>query len=109
MSILVLTVTVEGLSMKQYFVYILKCNDGSYYTGVTNNVERRFFEHQNGLLDGCYTHKRRPLEIAFLEEFCEINDAISREKQIKGWSRRKKEALIEGDFEKLVELSRRSG
>ena len=92
--------------MKQYLVYILKCNDGSYYTGVTNNVERRFFEHQNGLIGGCYTHKKRPLQLVFVEEFGEINDAISREKQIKGWSRRKKVALIEGDFGKLVEFSR---
>lgn len=93
--------------MKRYYVYILKCNDGSYYTGVTNNVEKRFDEHQTGLIDGCYTHNRRPLEFVFSEEFGEINDAISREKQIKGWSRRKKEALIEDNFVKLVELSRK--
>ena len=90
-------------------MYILRCKDGSYYTGVTNDVERRVFEHQNGLIQGCYTHKRRPLKLVFVGEFGEINDAISREKQIKGWSRRKKEALIEGNFEKLVELSRKSG
>jgi putative endonuclease len=92
--------------MKQYFVYILKCNGGTYYTGVTNSVERRFFEHQNGLISGCYTHNKRPLQLVFVEEFAEINDAISREKQIKGWSRRKKMALIEGDFGKLVEFSK---
>jgi putative endonuclease len=93
--------------MKSYYIYILRCNDGSYYTGVTNDIERRFIEHQKGLLAGCYTHNKRPLELVFLEEFNEINDAIAREKQIKGWSRRKKAALIERDFERLIKLSKK--
>ena len=93
--------------MKRYYVYILRCNDGSYYTGITNNVERRFYEHQNGMINNCYTDKRRPLKLVFTEEFSEVNDAIAREKQIKGWTRRKKEALIEGNFKRLVDLSKR--
>jgi putative endonuclease len=92
--------------MYSYFVYILKCNDGSYYTGVTNNVEKRFYEHQEGLIKDCYTHNRRPLDLVFIEEFYDVNDAIRREKQIKGWVRRKKEALIAKDFGKLVLLSK---
>ena len=91
--------------MKTYYVYILKCSDGSYYTGVTNDVERRFYEHQQGLIKGCYTHNKRPLKLMYVEEFTDIMEAISREKQIKGWTRKKKEALIAGDYEKLVELS----
>ncbi|MFQ5444439.1 MAG: GIY-YIG nuclease family protein [Nitrospinales bacterium] len=92
--------------MKKYFVYILKCKDGSFYTGVTNNIEKRFFEHQEGLINSCYTHCRRPVEIVFAERFNQIKIAIEREKQIKGWSCRKKEALISGDWEKLPELSK---
>jgi len=92
--------------MYSYFVYILKCNDGSYYTGVTNNVEKRFFEHQEGLIKDCYTHNRRPLKVILVEEFYDVNDAIRREKQIKGWVRRKKEALIAKDFGKLALLSK---
>lgn len=92
--------------MYRYFVYILKCKDGSYYTGVTNNVEKRFYKHQEGLIKDCYTLSRRPLELVLIEEFYDVNDAIRREKQIKGWVRRKKEALIAKDFGKLVSLSK---
>lgn len=92
--------------MKSYYIYILQCSDGSYYTGVTNNVERRFYEHQEGLIDGCYTHNKRPVQLMYMEEFADILDAISREKQIKGWTKKKKEALVAGNFEKLVELAK---
>lgn len=92
--------------MKSYYVYILQCSDGSYYTGVTNNAERRLYEHQEGIIDGCYTHDKRPVKLMFIQEFTDIVEAISREKQIKGWSRKKKEALIAGDFEKLVKLAK---
>ena len=92
--------------MKSYFVYILKCNDESYYTGVSSNVEKRFYEHQEGLIKGCYTHNRRPLELVHVEEFTDVLSAIEREKQIKGWTRRKKEALISGDTSKLRRLSK---
>ncbi len=93
--------------MKSYYIYILQCSDGSYYTGVTNNVERRFYEHQEGLIDRCYTHNKRPVKLMYVEEFSDVIEAIEREKQIKGWNRKKKEALISGDFEKLVELSKK--
>lgn len=73
---------------------------------MTNDAERRLYEHQEGLIDGCYTHDKRPVKLMFIQEFTDIVEAISREKQIKGWSRRKKEALIAGDFEKLVRLAK---
>ena len=90
--------------MKDYFVYILKCSDDSYYTGVTNNLEKRVGEHQSGIIKG-YTSKRLPVELAFSERFTDINQAIRFEKQVKGWSRKKKEALINRDFDLLVTLS----
>ena len=92
--------------MKSYYIYILQCLDGSYYTGVTNYVEKRFYEHQEGLIEGCYTHNKRPVKLMYVEEFGDIVEAISREKQIKGWSKQKKKALIAGDFEKLIKLSK---
>jgi putative endonuclease len=91
--------------MKNYFVYILECSDNSYYTGVTNNVEKRFYEHQSGLIENCYTHGRRPVKLVCVENFLDIREAITREKQIKGWKRVKKEALIERSYESLPRLS----
>lgn len=90
--------------MKDYFVYILKCSDDSYYTGVTNNLERRIQEHQNGMIKG-YTSNRLPVKLVYSERFLDVNDAIKVEKQIKGWNRKKKEALITGNFDLLVKLS----
>lgn len=95
--------------MKQYFVYILRCKDGSYYTGITNNLEIRLQQHQNGLNLNCYTFKRRPLVLVFYEMFQDVNQAIAFEKQIKGWRREKKEALINGRWELLPELSKTHG
>src|SRR5271169_295023 len=92
--------------MKTYYIYILQCADGSYYTGVTNNVEKRFYEHQEGLIESCYTHNRRPVKLMYIEESSDVLATISREKQIKGWTRKKKEALIAKDHEKLIELSK---
>ena len=91
--------------MKCYHVYILKCKDESYYTGVTNNLERRLYEHETGYNPTSYTHNKRPLKLLFCEDFLDINHAIAFEKQLKGWSRKKKEAIIEGKWEKLKELS----
>ena len=89
---------------KMYWVYILKCSDGSYYTGSTSNIEKRISEHQNGLIKG-YTYSRRPIKLVFSEHFSKVYDAISAERQIKGWRRAKKIALINGDFDLLVRLS----
>lgn len=88
-------------------LYILKCSDGSYYVGTTRaTVERRVSEHNEGVHDG-YTKARRPVSLAFSEYFEEIRDAIAMERQVKGWSRAKKEALIARDYDRLPELSRR--
>jgi putative endonuclease len=91
--------------MKIYHVYILKCYDGLTYTGVTNNVSRRFEEHQKGLNKNCFTFKRRPLELIFQQEFNDVNQAIYFEKKIKNWSAVKKIALANGESDMLQILS----
>jgi putative endonuclease len=80
--------------MKTYYVYILQCVGGSYFTDSTNNVEKRFYEHQNGLVYNFYTHGRSPVKIVCVENFRDIRKSFAREKQIKEWKRVKKEALI---------------
>ena len=87
-------------------LYILKCADGSYYTGVTNNLERRLSEHENGDDPKSYTYNKRPVKLVFIEEFSDPHVAFAKEKQIKGWSRKKKEALIKGEWEELKRLSK---
>ena len=87
--------------MKKYYVYILKCNDDSYYTGITNNVAIRFEQHQTGHDVKAYTFRRRPLELVFTREFRSVLQAIAFEKQVKRWTRKKKEALINGKFQQL--------
>ena len=89
-----------------YYVYILQCADGSYYTGVTNNIEIRLQEHLNGEDTRCYTFSRRPVILKFQEAYHFVYDAISREKQIKGWTRKKKDALISGDMNALKRLAK---
>ncbi|HKK61720.1 MAG TPA: GIY-YIG nuclease family protein [Bacteroidales bacterium] len=91
--------------MKKYYVYILLCKDNSYYTGITNNIEKRIVEHNHSPNKTSYTYSRRPVKIVFYETFQNPNDAILWEKRIKGWSRKKKEALINGNFEELKRLS----
>ena len=71
-----------------YCIYILERNDGSYYTGVTNNLERRLWEHNTGFNIGCYTYSKRPLKLRYYESTHDIKQAISREKQLKGWSKK---------------------
>lgn len=93
--------------MKLSYVYILKCSDGTYYTGVTSNLSDRIIKHNSGCYPECYTFSRRPLELVFYCEFTDINLAIEKEKQIKKWSKAKKEALINDDFESLVNLAKK--
>ena len=89
-------------------VYILRCADGSYYVGSTKQaVEARVWEHNNLPIES-YTARRRPVVLVFTETYDRIIDAIARERQIKGWSRRKKQALIALAYESLPALSRRS-
>jgi len=90
--------------MKQSWVYILKCSDRSYYTGCTTNLEQRIQEHNFKKYDN-YTSTRLPVELVYSQQFTNIDDAIAAERQVKGWSRRKKEALINGDFDLLHSLA----
>ncbi|TYC51649.1 GIY-YIG nuclease family protein [Rhodobacterales bacterium] len=88
-------------------LYILRCSNGSYYTGTTRKaLESRVSEHQQGTHDG-YTARHRPVELVFNCHFENITDAIACERQIKGWRREKKEALIRGEFDLLPSLSKR--
>lgn len=86
------------------FVYILLCEDNSYYTGSTIDIVRRYSEHQNGQ-GANHTRKHPPVCIVYLEEYSSIKDAFEREKQIQGWSRKKKEALISQQQHMLPQLS----
>jgi len=86
-------------------MYILECADGSYYTGSTWNLEKRLWEHQNG--EGAnHTKKRLPVKLVYCEYYDRVEDAFNREKQIQGWGRKKKRALIEENKEKLIEYSK---
>jgi putative endonuclease len=90
------------------YLYILRCADGSYYCGTARQgLERRVAEHNAGEFGG-YTATRRPVTLVFSEWFERVTDAIAAERQIKGWSRAKKEALMRGDFEALRALASRS-
>jgi putative endonuclease len=82
------------------YMYILECADGSYYTGSTKDLERRLWEHQNGL-GANHTAKRLPVKLVYCEEYDRIDDAFYREKQVQGWSRKKKEALMASDTNQL--------
>lgn len=95
--------------MSGCWFYILRCTDGSYYTGTSrsDDLETRLSQHNAGLFGG-YTAKRLPVTLAYSVHFDRITDAIAYERQVKGWSRAKKEALIRGDFESLQRLSKRS-
>ncbi|HCS20845.1 MAG TPA: hypothetical protein DIW47_09855 [Bacteroidetes bacterium] len=86
-------------------MYILKCSDGSYYTGSTVDLERRLSEHEAGMAAN-YTKKRLPVQLVYFERFANIGEAFRREKQVQGWSRNKKEALINGNFNELIRLSK---
>ena len=90
--------------VRSLFVYIIECSDGLYYVGSTDNVEVRVAKHNSGVYGG-FTSKRRPVRLVFAQEFGSAVDAISAERQLKGWSRAKKLALIEGQYDLLVELS----
>jgi predicted GIY-YIG superfamily endonuclease len=90
--------------MNNFFVYMLKCSDGSYYVGRTHNIEQRLAEHRNKQ-GGLYTALRLPVMLVFQQEFASENDAYAMEQKLKGWSRKKKEALIKGDWKEIVRLS----
>ena len=90
-------------TMKAY-MYILQCSDGSYYTGSTVNLKLRIQQHQNG--EGAnHTKKHLPIELVYFEEYDRIDEAFYREKQVQGWNRKKKEALINSELNKLPGLA----
>ena len=90
--------------MEVGYVYILECANGKYYTGSTVDLEKRMREHQEGLGSN-FTRKYLPFKLVFVEIFERIDQAFLREKQIQGWSHKKKKALIESDFNSLHTLS----
>ncbi len=93
--------------MKIMYVYILHCSDETYYVGVTNNLEQRLCQHQDGVNTQCYTFSRRPNKLVFYELFNDPLKAIYFEKKIKKWSKAKKEALISKNYDLLPGLSKK--
>jgi len=91
----------QGMS---FWVYMLRCVDQSYYTGHTDNLEKRIVEHQTGEIEG-YTSTRLPVTLVFADEFPTREEALARERQIKGWSRKKKEAMIRSDWAEVSRLA----
>jgi predicted GIY-YIG superfamily endonuclease len=91
-----------------FWVYILRCADGSYYTGHTDNLETRIVQHVTGAIPSCYTFNRRPVECVFSQEFPTREEALASEQQIKGWGRKKKEAMVRGDWAEVSRLARSS-
>jgi len=87
-----------------FWVYILKCSDNSYYTGHTENLEKRLAEHRDATIP-CYTQSRLPVELAFSDSSPTRKEALSAERQIKGWSRKKKEAMIRGDWKEVQRIA----
>ncbi len=87
------------------YMYILECADGSYYTGCTWDLERRLSEHQDGF-GANHTAKRLPVKLVYCEYFDRVEDAFRREKQVQGWSRRKKQALLDENGDRLMEYAR---
>ena len=91
-----------------FWVYMLRCSDGSYYTGHTDNLENRIAQHTASAIPGCYAFSRQPLVVVFSQEFPTREEALASEQQIKGWSREKKEAMIDGDWAEISRLARSS-
>lgn len=92
--------------MQPFWVYILKCSDGSYYTGHTDSLERRIAQHVSGEVLSCYTFSRRPVTLVFSQPCETREEALTAELKIKGWSRKKKEALMCGDWAEMSRLSK---
>ena len=87
-----------------FWIYIVCCSDNSYYTGHTDNLEQRIAQHQAGEVTG-YTSKRRPVELVFAQDCATREEAMSGEIQIKGWSRKKKEAMMRNDWKEVQRIS----
>jgi predicted GIY-YIG superfamily endonuclease len=88
-----------------FYVYILKCADNSYYTGHTDNLEQRMMQHQQRYFRSCYTATRLPVELVYSQSFATREEALASERQIKGWSRKKKEAMMRVDWNEVSRLA----
>jgi putative endonuclease len=88
-----------------FWVYLLRCSDGSYYTGHTDDLKKRLQEHQTGFVKS-YTSIRRPIKLVYQQNFLSREDAFAAERKIKGWSRKKKEAMIRGDWAEVSRLAK---
>jgi predicted GIY-YIG superfamily endonuclease len=91
---------------RPFFAYMLRCADGSYYLGHTDDLEKRMAEHHEGGTGG-YTESRRPLQLVWSQAFVTREDALAAERQIKKWSRMKKQALADGDFARLSQVAKK--
>lgn len=89
-----------------FWVYILRCADGSYYTGHTDNLENRIGQHQAGVCGG-YTAERLPVVLAWSQECATREEALGAELHVKGWSRKKKEAMMRGDWSEVSQLAKK--
>jgi putative endonuclease len=85
---------------------MLRCSDGRYYVGHTEDLELRFAQHESGAFKSCYTYHRRPVKLVWSDHFQTRYEALVIERKLKGWSRAKKTALIAGDWELISELAR---
>jgi predicted GIY-YIG superfamily endonuclease len=91
--------------MKPFFTYMLRCADGSFYVGHTDDLDYRIAQHEHGQIEG-YTSSRRPVMLVWSSEFTTRIEAIEAERKLKGWSRAKKQALIDGDWQRISKLAR---
>jgi predicted GIY-YIG superfamily endonuclease len=98
-------VRMNGVGSMIFHVYIVRCSDNSYYTGHTDNLEKSLAEHNSGECK-CYTATRRPIYLLFSQEFVTREEALSAEQQIKGWSRKKKEAMMNNNWEEVSRLAK---
>ena len=94
-----------ALPQSPFFVYILQCCRGEYYIGLTNDLMKRFNEHEEGKYLNCYTYTRRPVKLMYYETIPFFKEAVERVTQLKKWSRKKKEALMQQDYHKLKLLA----
>ena len=90
--------------MTSHYVYMLRCSDDSFYIGMTTDLSKRISEHERGVLLKAYTHPRRPIQLVWFGEFPTHEEAFAFERQIKGWSRAKKKALIDEDWDKIHQI-----
>jgi predicted GIY-YIG superfamily endonuclease len=105
---LIISFSIDRHAVKPFWIYLLRCADGSYYTGHTDDLEARLAQHDQGAIPNCYTLKRRPVLLVYSQTFETREEALAAERQVKGWSRKKKEAMLRGDWGEVSRLARSS-